>query len=522
MMAGSVRNDDPTRDALDGHERSRYDESRSDASTPRRPLVTSWMTVAVAVVAAIWWSDVVVDESGRIDGSVALLGASLAVGPIVVLTAFGRSLFRRSWLVLMIVLAGVGGGRGVVEWSVVAREVGGPLDGLVRVVDDPEWRGRAVRIVVDDGRDRLEAFTYGSPARRLSRVSAGEIVSVQGIRIPVERSEKRRLLLRHVTGRAEINQVDVRPLGVEAAGRGFDRAANRLRDALVRGARPLDESDRALLLGLLVGDDRAQDRETIRDFRASGLAHLTAVSGQNVAFVLAVVSPLLSRLSRGPRVVATLAVLAWFAVLTRAEPSVIRAVFMAGVASVGAAFEWRRRGLDVLAVAMIAGVIVDPFLVWSIGWWLSVGGCVGLAVVAPRVEHALGGGRVARVVSPTLGAQLGVLPVQVMIFGWPSAWSVPCNVLAGPVAGATMLIGLPVTLVAAYVPDVAAAVLMSPIAAMVRWVDIVAHLGAAARPPRLVDLVVSLAGPVTLIGLRRRRTRVASSRHERSPRPRLR
>lgn len=521
-MAGSIGNDDPTRDALDGHESSPYGATSVDASTPRRPLVTSWTFVAVAVVTAIWWSDVGVDESGRIDVAVVLFGASVAVGSIGVAFVFGRRSFRRSWSILVIVLAGVGGARGVVEWSVAGREVSGPLDGLVRVVDDPEWRGRAVRIVVDDGRDRLEAFTYGSPARRLSRVSAGQLVAVQGARVAVERTEKRRLLLRHVTGRLEISRVDVRPLGVDAAGRGFDRAANRLRDALVRGARPLGESDRALLLGLLVGDDRAQDRETIRDFRASGLAHLTAVSGQNVAFVLAVVAPLLSRLSRGPRVLATLLVLAWFAVLTRAEPSVIRAVFMAGVAAVGAAFEWRRRGLDVLAVAMIAGVVVDPFLVWSIGWWLSVGGCVGLAIVAPRVEHALGGGRVARVVSPTLGAQLGVLPVQVMIFGWPSAWSVPCNVLAGPVAGATMLIGLPVTLVAAHVPDVVATILMSPIAGMVRWVDLVAHVGAWARPPRFVDLAVSLAGPLILVGLHRRRTRVASSRHERSPRPRLR
>lgn len=521
-MAGSVGNDDSTRNALDGHGASPYGAMSVDASTHRRAPVTSWMIVAVAVIAAVWWSDVVVDESGRVDGAVALFGASIALVSIVVLPVPDRWSFRRSWLVLVIVLAGAGGVRGVVEWSVAGREVTGSLDGLVRVVDDPEWRGRAVRIVVDDGRDRLEAFTYGSPARRLSRVSAGEIVSVQGVRMPVDRSERRRLLLRHVTGRLEISRVDVRPIGVDAAGRGFDRAANRLRDALVRGSRPLGESDRALLLGLLVGDDRAQDRETIRDFRASGLAHLTAVSGQNVAFVLAIVSPLLSRLSRGPRVVVTLAVLAWFAVLTRAEPSVIRAVFMAGVATVGAAFEWRRRGLDVLAVAMIAGVIVDPFLVWSIGWWLSVGGCVGLVVIAPRVEHALGGGRVARVVSPTLGAQLGVLPVQAVIFGWPSAWSVPCNVLAGPVAGATMLIGLPVTLVAAHAPDTAAAILMSPIAGMVRWVDVVARLGAAARPPRLVDLAVSLAGPVALIGLRRRRTRVASSRHERSSRPRLR
>jgi competence protein ComEC len=513
MVSRSVGNDDATRDALDGHGGSPYDASPSDASTIGDSPVTSWVWAAALVAVGVWWSDVAVDPSGSIDRRVLVVGVALVV--LVCLPVFRR----HPRVVVAVVLCVVGGARGVVEWSVASRVVDGSVDRIVRVVDDPEQRGRALRVVVDDGRDRLEAFVYGSPARRLARVSAGQLARVQGKRTPLERSERRRLLLRHVTGRLEITRVDVRPLGVDESGRGFDRAANRLRDALIRGARVLGESDRALLLGLLIGDDRAQDRQTIADFRASGLAHLTAVSGQNVAFVLAIVSPLLTRLARGPRVVATLGVLAWFAVLTRAEPSVIRAVLMAGVATVGAAFEWRRQGLDVLAMAVIVGLVVDPFLLWSIGWWLSVGGCVGLAVIAPHVERALGGGRVARKVSPTLGAQFGVLPVQVVVFGWPSAWSVPCNVVAGPVAGATMLIGLPTTLLAALVPDAVAEVLMAPIAAMVRWVDTVAGIGAAARLPRPVDMLVALVVPLVVIGLHRRRTRVASSRHERSSRP---
>lgn len=516
MMTRAVGDDDSARDALDGHGHEPYGESRPDASTVGRSPVTSWLVGAIAVVIGVWWSDLMVDSSGRVGRPIVLMGVVLVVGALLAV------LRRRLGVALVIVVCAIGGARGIVEWSVASREVVGPLEGLVRVVEDPEWRGRALRVVIDDGRDRLISFTYGSPARRLSQVSAGQLVVVQGTRRAVDPSERRRLLLRHVTGRVDITRVDVRPLGVDGSGRGFERAANRIRQSLVHGARVMSVDDRALLLGLLVGDDRAQDRETIGAFRASGLAHLTAVSGQNVAFVLAIVTPVLSRLPRGLRVATTLAVLAWFAVLTRAEPSVIRAVFMAGVATIGTAFEWRRRGLDVLAAAIVLGVIVDPFLVWSIGWWLSVGGCVGLAVIAPGVEVALGGGRVARLVSPTLGAQLGVLPIQVAIFGWPSAWSVPCNVLAGPIAGATMLLGLPATLVAAHVPDLVASILMAPIAAMVRWVDVVARVGAGARLPPPVDVSVAIAGPLLLIGLRRRRARVASSRHERSPRPRLR
>ncbi|MEY3033750.1 MAG: putative competence protein ComEC [Actinomycetota bacterium] len=484
-------------------------------------MLSPLLVTAVLVVAAVWWSDVVVDPIRGVDRR--LSWTSCAVSVLVALFVARR--LRRVLPLVVLVLMGIAFGRGVVEWSVQTRTVDGRVDAVVRVVEDPEFRGRGVRIVVDDGRDRLEAYAYGSVGRRLSRVSAGEMIDVVGSRRSFDSSSSRRRLLRHVTGRLDIEAVDVRPLGVERTGGGLDRAANRVRDSLEHGARVLPAGDRALLLGFLVGDDRFQSWETISAFRESGLAHLTAVSGQNVAFVLAIVSPLVSRLSRGARVSVTIVVLAWFAVLTRAEPSVVRAVFMAGAATIGSVLEWRRRGLDVLCLAVVLGAIVDPFLVWSIGWWLSIGGCVGLAVIAPRVERTLRSGRVAAVVSPTIGAQLGVLPVSALVFGWPSAWSVPCNVLAGPVAGLAMLVGLPVTLFSSFLPDSAASIVMAPVLSAVRWVDTVARLGAMSDVPGWVDAAVAILVPVALILLGRQQTAargndVATSAYERSPRPR--
>lgn len=488
-------------------------------------MVSPLLVTAVLVVAAVWWSDVLVDPVDAVDRRLALLSCVFVVVTTFLAAFFGTERHRRIVPLVVVAIAVIACGRGVVEWSVQSRAVEGRLEGVVRVVEDPEFRGRGVRIVVDDGRDRLEAYAYGSAGRRLSRVSVGEMVWLDGDRRPIDASSTRRRLLRHVTGRIEIDRVDLRPLGVERSGGGLDRAANRVRHSLEDGARVLPSKDRALLLGFLVGDDRFQTWDTIAAFRESGLAHLTAVSGQNVAFVLAIVTPFVSRLSRGARVGVTIVVLAWFAVLTRAEPSVVRAVFMAGATSIGSMLEWRRRGLDVLCLAVVLGAIVDPFLVWSIGWWLSIGGCLGLALIAPRVEVLLGSGRVAAVVAPTIGAQLGVLPVSSLVFGWPSAWSVPCNVLAGPVAGLAMLIGLPTALLASFLPDLPASVVMAPILTAVRWVDSIARLGARFDAPTWVDASVAIFVPVAAIVAGLRQTiapsaRVATSQYERSPGPR--
>src|SRR5262249_58861202 len=113
------------------------------------------------------------------------------------------------------------------------------------------------------------------------------------------------------------------------------RSANRVRGALDRGARTMTPLDRSLYLGFIVGDDRGQPPAVVDQFRASGLSHLTAVSGENVAFLLAVAGPLLRRLRVSTRWLATLGLIGWVATFTRFEPSVLRAARMAPLAPTG-------------------------------------------------------------------------------------------------------------------------------------------------------------------------------------------
>ena len=94
---------------------------------------------------------------------------------------------------------------------------------------------------------------------------------------------------------------------------------------MLRGTAPLRPTTRALLAGFLLGDTRAVPADVIAAYRGSGLSHLLAVSGENVAFTLALFGPLLRRLTLGPRTVAAVAIVLMFATMTRFEPSVLRA-----------------------------------------------------------------------------------------------------------------------------------------------------------------------------------------------------
>ena len=92
------------------------------------------------------------------------------------------------------------------------------------------------------------------------------------------------------------------------------------------------EASQGLIPGMVLGDTSLQDTAQQELFIDTGLSHLSAVSGANVAIVLTAFFLLCRWMSLGPRVQAVVAGLAlWgFIILVGTEPSVLRA----GVAGV--------------------------------------------------------------------------------------------------------------------------------------------------------------------------------------------
>lgn len=395
--------------------------------------------------------------------------------------------------VLLVVSAALGYVRSDREWTAVSRVELGPYHGDAVLRADPTRKGRAVRTVLELEGRRYDVWAYGPAATRLSSHRFGEAVRVEGVRVPFPADRARRRHLHHVVGRFEVQAVGSAEAGSLSRASPMVRAAHRVRILLGRGARTLGPHERALFAGLVYGDDSAQSQEMTERFRRSGLAHLTAVSGQNVAYVLAMASPFLTRLRRPVRWAATLGILAWFVVLTRLEPSVLRAGLMAAVSATVFAMGRRATAWQVLGSAAALGLLLDPFLLWSVGWWLSISGAAGLIVLTPVLSARTSDGERSRWswMAPMGAAQIGVLPVSIAVFGVPSALAIPANLLAVPMAGVVMSIGLPAALLAAWIPTGLAGIVMSPLSLGVRWVDTVAILGARLRPPAAVDWCVA-------------------------------
>jgi len=221
------------------------------------------------------------------------------------------------------------------------------------------------------------------------------------------------------------------------------RAANSARELVLSGSAPLAPADRALLSGFLLGDTRGVDPRVRAAFRAAGLTHLTAVSGENVAFVLALVAPVLGRLPLRGRFLGGVVMLVLFGQMTRWEPSVLRAVAMATIGLVAAYLGRPAAGLRVLALAVLALLVADPFLLRSVGFLLSCGASAGIVLLARPIAARVPGPRAVReVLGVTAAAQVGVAPVLLPVFGSIPLVSLPANLLAVPLAGPLTVWGL--------------------------------------------------------------------------------
>jgi competence protein ComEC len=262
---------------------------------------------------------------------------------------------------------------------------------------------------------------------------------------------------------------------------GFWGFADRLRAWLARSLAPGVTGERhAVLEGVVLGADEGLSDGLRSDFRASGLYHLLAVSGQNVTFIsLGILG--LAWLLTIPRWLGELAALASIAAYVLAvglQPSVVRA----GVAGALASLAWlaaRPRDRWYFLLAGAAALLAwNPYSLADPGFQLSFSAVAAIFLVVPRLEAFLAGypvpTRIATMLAVSAACSLATAPVLLLQFGTVPTYSVPANAFAEPVVGPLLGLGLVTAILGTVLP---------PAAAGLAWVNgwLAAYLAACAR-----------------------------------------
>lgn len=184
---------------------------------------------------------------------------------------------------------------------------------------------------------------------------------------------------------------------------------------------------------LLLGDSSGIDYELNTAFKVSGIRHIIAVSGLHVSILFGFVYTLAGK-RRWLTAFLGLPVLALFAAVAGFTPSVTRACLMHGLMILALLFEKEYDPPTALSFAALVMLVVNPVVITSISFQLSVGCMAGIFLFAGKIRewllddkrmgHAKGKSvkaRLIRGVAGSIGVSLGAAsittPLSALYFG---------------------------------------------------------------------------------------------------------
>ena len=252
---------------------------------------------------------------------------------------------------------------------------------------------------------------------------------------------------------------------------------NQIRMKIIEKSKQIIDNENlsGMLIGVLVGNTDYIDEETVNNFKNSSLAHMLAVSGQHVTYIVLAVSYALNMSKVGKRAgnIISIFILLLFMGITGYTSSVFRAVFM-GVLIIVAKLLYRKADIYTsMALAMLIMLINNPFLIYDIGLWLSYGGTIGMVLVnkvlEDNIEIKLGNSIAQKIVefikemfTVTVSAQIIIIPIMALNFNQVSLMFWLANILASPIIAICIIVGFLVMFVA-FVNTGVAGILVIPV-----------------------------------------------------------
>lgn len=212
---------------------------------------------------------------------------------------------------------------------------------------------------------------------------------------------------------------------------------------IIYSSLPLAEAK--VLEGIMLGNYRILPEEINEHFKRTGTAHILAVSGMNVGIIALIIFLILKlfKFHRKVSAIITLIFITVFAIITGADPSIIRATFMAYVILLGYIIEYEGDLLNSLAIAGFFILLVNPFELFSVSFQLSFLATFGIIYytdfitkIFPYVTKWI-----SEIVFATITSQIFIIPVMINTFHQVSLISVIANFFIVPVSGVVTILG---------------------------------------------------------------------------------
>ena len=225
-----------------------------------------------------------------------------------------------------------------------------------------------------------------------------------------------------------------------------------------------DSESAGICFALLTGNTDGIQNSTMLNFRYGGVAHLFAVSGLHIGILFSIVRFITKKLRFNKYLGAAvcLVIVFLYAGVCGFTVSSVRAAIMCTVAQIARLLNKKYDGLNSLAISVIIILAVNPLHLFSVGFQLSVCAVGSILILSPVISRFLRKiktpAKLGSIVSVSLSAQLGTLPVMLSSFGYLSGAGLLMNIVIVPLISALYAVLFAAVIICLIIPPAAALV----------------------------------------------------------------
>ena len=215
---------------------------------------------------------------------------------------------------------------------------------------------------------------------------------------------------------------------IENKGFSIYRFANDIRNLLISKLSlfNINGKNKAIISAISLGKRDDIDSYTNEQFSNAGVMHILAVSGMHVGIVFLILISIFKpfmRLKKGKVIIyISIVIILWiYALITGLTPSVVRAVLMFSLVSIGKAFDKSHNVYNTIFASAFILLLIDPFYIFQVGFQLSYLAVIGIIFFQPKIASLIKtNNRLFNyfwgIVSVSLAAQLATAPITLLYF----------------------------------------------------------------------------------------------------------
>ncbi|MGN1301079.1 MAG: ComEC/Rec2 family competence protein [Clostridia bacterium] len=222
------------------------------------------------------------------------------------------------------------------------------------------------------------------------------------------------------------------------------KLSNTIRNKIIEQIKNiLPEETSGLLIGLMLGDKTYISDELRSDFQKSSLAHILAVSGAHVSYIILGLTYLVSvnKIPKKSGYIFIIGVLIAFIFITNFSVSVVRACTMSIIFILSKLFYRKADIINTIAISALIILIFNPYSINSVSMQLSYLGTIGVIFIAPMINN-----KISKIICAPIAAQIAILPIMIKNFNTISFTFLISNLIAMPLLGICIIGGYLLTL----------------------------------------------------------------------------